>query len=207
MYENLNLAKSEPDNNLGSYTVFDDGKWISAVRQIWKAINTNDCQCNIFAPWNLLDRTISTEQVDEILTAYMNVISDNEDLPEFTDEGKSKDSSVQKALIKKVANASAQNETMTHRVLRQLYWYTKDGTIKTTAILHPRATNKKAEDFVNTNPLGKVYNAAGNVVSGAADVIGSIGWLGKNLPYVLIAVGGILAIKYYPNFKQSIKGK
>jgi len=128
-------------DNLGSYTIFDDSDWVHAVREICIALNKNDNPSfNLYNPKYYFTASwpIMPKQIDKILTAYIDTINECDDLHEFTDEGEQKDSTAQSKLIEITSLKSAQPEDLVHRALKQLYWFTDSGEIRTTAILKPR---------------------------------------------------------------------
>lgn len=192
----------EKYSTLGSYTIFDDSDYLSAVHSIWEALNYNDVG-SVYNPLNLFSLTVTTNEVDDILNTYMKVIN-NTSLPEYDDTMSTSQDSIK--LFKAIAIQSKRNIELVKRVLKQLYWYTKQGVIKTTGILHPRTTNTKSSDYENTSPVGKLINGVGATVKGAVIGTGSLlegtGKLLKYLPYMVIIGGTAYVIYNVKNMKD-----
>lgn len=156
--------------------------------------------------------SIDLSQVRDILHSYIEVTVKNPQMPYYD----TKAGANQIKTIYEVAKKSTQNDLLVSRVLKQLYYSTKQNRIKTTAILYPRDT-EMANDTRNSGMLGPlkvigngIYDATGKIVVGASEgitgTLTGVAKLLKYLPYVVIVGGAVVATYYgsqiYNNFQR-----
>lgn len=156
-----------------------------ASQRIQSALCYNMKQSRLFCDIDLV-------QIREILHTYIQ-LAINPKFEYYDDKNSQEKKDI---VITQVAAKAGQTKDLTARVLRQLYWFTKDNTIKTSAILYPRETELATENTKESGILGplaniggKIVDTAGNVVLKTSEGIDSAAKVIKYIPYIALALG------------------
>lgn len=136
--------------------------------------------------------------VETIINSYVNLIMTKKELPDYFDEWQLKQNdSAQKNLFSQIVKVAGTPEDLTKKVMEQLVWATKDGSIKTNRIWKPRLTIYNA--LKDTVPEGQDALANSTIFKGITGIFDNLSWI---LP---VGIGGILLFVSYPYIKSARK--
>lgn len=181
-----NTAPSEwgiVDNLFFAWGTITGADYEKAVREITIAINYNDSGFMGYA----FNSTLEPKDTASVINAYTN-LNLKKLIPVFEVEKYTKETLEQ--IAQKVTESSSfGNKDYVYRILKQLYYYTKDGTLQRDVILRPLK-------YVETKEMQKLNVQLDGVSSGGGanifDKMGLPKWTGT----ALLVVGGVAIVGY-----------
>jgi len=167
-----------------------------SVAHIVTALNWND------GIWNWVSGSIDWRDVATILNAYGNLVVD-EKVKVYEKEQLSK--SQLQDIISKVADASGYGKKLVERVLNQLYYYTKDETIKFDGLLRPSNNSL----YLKNNSIPDEYKNSSKSQDPDSNLFSAIGlptWTGKAIVITAFVGLGAYALTQLNTSAKIIKG-
>ena len=167
-----------------------------SVAHIVTALNWND------GLWNWVSGTIDWRDVATILNAYGNLVVDGK-IQVYEKEQLSKQQL--QNIIEKVAKGSGYGEKIVERVLNQLYYYTKDETIKFDGLLRPANFSIYLKNNVIPDHL-KGSSKSQNPDDNLWTVLGLPSWFGYALGGVVVVGLGAYSLTQINTTSKILKG-
>lgn len=200
---NQSVPLSDLDFIARRLSLFWGNEWAQMIEKVTQRVAWNE---NIGETSNFVEATLKVlyppnwgspvtyQEVEKTISAYINDFEQNDSpsyLPSKADD----------AYLSNMSKLSSVNKASVKKILDQLYFGTKDGSIKSDRFLYPanRQYDKMKEipdsaDAVK-NPLTGAFNGLGWVLSNA-------GWI---LPTALIGAGLFIAYPYLKTAQEYTK--
>jgi|DEB0MinimDraft_10_1074344.scaffolds.fasta_scaffold04697_3 hypothetical protein len=166
------------------------------IAHLVTALNWND------GIWNWVSGSIDWREVASIVNTYGNLVVKKEipiyDLSKLTKEQQSN-------VVDKVSQGSGFNPKLTKRVLDQLYYYTKDGTIKFDGILRPSNNSL----YLKNNSIPDEYKNSSKSQDPDSNLFSAIGlptWTGKAIVITAFVGLGVYALTQINTSAKILKG-
>lgn len=167
-----------------------------SVAHIVTALNWND------GLWNWVSGSIDWRDVATILNAYGNLVVDKK-IQVYEKEKLSKQQL--QNIIDKVSEGSGYGKDLVERVLNQLYYYTKDETIKFDGLLRPANYSK----YIKNNVIPDEVKASSKSQDPDANIFTAIGlpkWTGSALIVTAIVGLGVYTLTQVNTSAKLLKG-
>lgn len=152
------------------------------------------------------------EQISDIINSYYNIVKNEAQYPIYNAGLVNKGDRDQWTLIFRVEKDSSQNNELVRKALDQLYYATKDGTIKTSKFLDPRTAEQGEK---NRETPGEVDSYKNSPIYKAGEIFSSgLGFVLTNIIPIAVIGGGLyvakktgLLDKGFNSVKSKVSGK